>query len=181
MKYKVITLWQPWATLWACGEKEIETRPAPTSWTVEKGIYLIHAACKFDLELARLCRTEPFKSALKRHGYWVSIGIEGKREKVLTNLPIGAIVGSVQIESCHSIFINSNGPFICEFTKTGYYKNYITDQEASFGDYREGRYAWKGINHRHFSEPIKYKNGQGYYKPFRGTQEQLNFILIENL
>ena len=46
---KAITLWQPWATLVACGVKSIETR----SWaTPHRGPLLIHAAKRWDDGLA---------------------------------------------------------------------------------------------------------------------------------
>ena len=43
---KVITIWQPWASLIAHGHKKFETRSWKTSWS---GEILIHAAKKWDI------------------------------------------------------------------------------------------------------------------------------------
>ena len=59
-QYKVLTLWQPWATLLVHGIKKIETRPKATTWTKEKGIYLIHAAQRWDRQQYEICIQEPF-------------------------------------------------------------------------------------------------------------------------
>lgn len=45
---KAITLWQPWATLIALGEKPYETRSWPTSY---RGKIAIHASKKWDDEI----------------------------------------------------------------------------------------------------------------------------------
>jgi hypothetical protein len=42
-KMKAITIWQPWASLKACGAKEFETRSWATSY---RGPIAIHAAAK---------------------------------------------------------------------------------------------------------------------------------------
>lgn len=59
-KYRCISLWQPWATLIAIGEKKIETR----SWNpYYRGWMAIHAA-KTKKALPK-CQEEPFKSSLE--------------------------------------------------------------------------------------------------------------------
>jgi hypothetical protein len=63
---KVLTLYQPWATLYAHGIKKIETRPSPTSY---RGTYLIHAAKKWSKEQMTICQQEPFKSELIKLGF----------------------------------------------------------------------------------------------------------------
>ena len=79
---RVITLYQPWATLLAHGIKKNETRPKPTTHIAEKGIYLIHAAKKWTKEQIKTCYTEPFYSELIRLGYIQKISeINSVREK----------------------------------------------------------------------------------------------------
>lgn len=57
-----ITLWQPWASLIAFGQKKIETR----SWkTPHRGPLLIHAAKRFTGEQRAFCSRKPIKSALR--------------------------------------------------------------------------------------------------------------------
>lgn len=78
---KAISLWQPWATLVAIGEKQYETR----SWFPKyRGLLAIHAAKKMDNLIKAYCEQEPFKSAL------------GCRD-----IPLGAIVAVVKLAEVH--------------------------------------------------------------------------------
>ena len=46
---KAISLWQPWASLWACGRKKFETR----SWaTSHSGPLLVHAAKRIETDIS---------------------------------------------------------------------------------------------------------------------------------
>lgn len=148
--YKVLTLWQPWATLLAIGAKKIETRPSPTNWTIERGSYLIHAARKWTSELDAISKGSPFKESLKGH-----------------QLSLGCIIGSIEVLECKPIFEDQYG----EIKLIDIYKDkrtLVTGNELAFGDYREGRYAWICQNPKMFKIPISYKNGQGYYQNFKG-------------
>jgi hypothetical protein len=172
-QYKVLTLWQPWATLLVHGIKKIETRPKATNWTIEKGSYLIHAASKWDKWQQKLCLDEPFYSELRKvWHYWYNCSID---ELKYPNLPIGQIIGSIDITECQQIIYNNSDDF-----KTIYAKlqdgTIINDPEESFGDYTPGRYAWLTQNPRILKTPIPYKNGQGYYQNFKGDVNQLIFI-----
>lgn len=56
---KALSLWQPWASLWACGRKSYETR----SWsTAYGGAVLVHAAKRIETdiseELREICEDE---------------------------------------------------------------------------------------------------------------------------
>jgi hypothetical protein len=62
---KCFTVHQPWATLLALGEKHFETRSWQTHYT---GPVAIHAGRTFNPDVIRLCRDQPFKDALDRHG-----------------------------------------------------------------------------------------------------------------
>jgi len=169
-EYKVLTVWQPWATLLVYGIKKNETRPKPTSWTAEKGVYLIHAAQKWTLEQVRICLTEPFKSELRKHGFFIKI-YAGNR-KIETNLPLGQIIGSIEVTKCCNIFSKTEN--MAQIDTIGDIE-IIVDPELSFGDYQEGRYAWLTQNPRILKEPIPYNGGQGYYQKFRGDESQLIF------
>jgi hypothetical protein len=153
-KYKVLTLWQPWATLLAIGAKKIETRPIFTNWTIERGTYLIHAAKKWTSELDAISKQTPFKEVLK--GYPLSLG---------------CIIGSIDVIECKPI-IESNDNIILVGSKD----IYVTGNELAFGDYREGRYAWICQNPKHLKTPISYSNGQGYYQNFKGDISLLNSL-----
>lgn len=153
MEYKVLTLWQPWATLLVYGFKKIETRPSFTSWTINAGTYLIHAARKWSVELDAISKQPPFKEVLK-------------------GLPIitGAIIGSIDVVDCYSIMISYED----EINLVGYDIE-LSENEIAFGDYREGRYAWICESPKVLIKPIPYKNGQGYYQNFNGNPNQLIF------
>jgi activating signal cointegrator 1 len=151
-KYKVLTLWQPWASLLIYGFKKIETRPAFTNWTIEKGIYLIHAARKWTSELDSISKQTPFKEALK--------GLP---------LTLGCIIGSIEVIECTPIMEDNEGNVSLINNKT------LSVMEIDFGDYREGRYAWICSNPRILKNPIPYKNGQGYYQNYKGDLSLLNF------
>jgi hypothetical protein len=153
-KYKVLTLWQPWATLLIIGAKKIETRPSFTSWTIEKGIYLVHVAQKWTSELDAISKQSPFKEKLKGH-----------------SLNLGCIIGSIEIIGCFPIFETHNGYFELIGSDTN-----ISEIEIKFGDYREGRFAWITQNPRILQTPIPYKNGQGYYQNYKGDTKLLKFI-----
>jgi activating signal cointegrator 1 len=78
-----ITLWQPWASLIALGEKKIETR----SWPVHKnyrGPLAIHASAKVPGWARELWGQEPFLSALKEQA----------------TVPVGAIIAVCNLTDC---------------------------------------------------------------------------------
>ena len=162
MQTKIITLWQPYATLFAFGEKQYETRPKPTSHTKEKGSYLIHAAKKCDRDVKEVCGSEPFKSILAKLGYhsW-------------KDLPYGAIIGAVDIKECRQVNINHlNGSNGC-FNMLALASN---QQEQAFGNYLNNRWIWIGENHRRLKEPIPYKSSQGYHLKYKGDASLFKFI-----
>ena len=124
---RYISLWQPWATLWALGEKGLETRGWPTK---HRGPLGIHAARKVDNDAFF---AEPFRSRLRAHGY----------EHPL-DLARGAIVGAVDISGCLEMI---SGDYC------GHQKDddreiclrcdpRLTEQERAFGIYEPGRHAW---------------------------------------
>ena len=90
------------------GAKQIETR----SWdTSHRGVIAIHASKGFQPWQVALSTTDPFYEALN--------GI---------NLPLGAIIGVVDVVSTWSTDLIVNMP--------------ISDIERQFGDFTPGRFAW---------------------------------------
>lgn len=82
MRY--LSLWQPWASLMACGAKKIETRSWPTSF---RGLVGIHAAKSRD-ELD-WCDDPPFRAALTKGGI-----------RVISDLPFGALLAIGMLHDC---------------------------------------------------------------------------------
>lgn len=108
-----ISLWNPWAALLALNAKRVETRSWSPGFRLRRGQQLaIHAAKKWNRELAALCVTEPFLTALRP--------IDG-----INGLQFGGFVALAE--------------FIEAIPTTDAQPN---EQERAFGDYRPGRFAW---------------------------------------
>jgi hypothetical protein len=145
MKYKVLSLDQPWATLVAIGAKKVETR----SWeTLYRGELLIHATRNYPVSRRGLRFDEPFYGVLWRAGI-----------KPDMPLPLGAILASVDLADCWLIQQGAV-PNIPELvTSTGFVP--VFEPERSFGNYAPGRFGWVFSNTRKLPTPI----------PARGCQK----------
>jgi hypothetical protein len=136
---KILSLWQPWASLWVAGEKVIETRDWGTSY---RGKIAVHAAKHFTDEERYLCFTEPFQSALERCGF----GHPG-------GLPFGALLGYVTLTECRRMTMAAD-----ESKRDAR----VTEQERAFGNWQAGRFAWVASGDRRILEsPISMKGAQG--------------------
>lgn len=134
MRIKAITLWEPWATLLALGEKVYETR----SWGTDyRGPVAIHAAQRWTQALERAVMSEPFSGALARHGLW------GNME-----FPLGCVVAVADLTAVY---------------RTEDMRASLSSQELAFGDYVNGRLAWKLENVRRLTEPVQAKGKQGLW------------------
>jgi len=95
MKIKAISLWQPWASLIALGEKKFETRSWPTNY---RGLLAIHAARRWTKVQQNLLRTTPFTQAL---GWYTDEG----------DPPLGCIVAVAELTDCfltEQVSVNGN-------------------------------------------------------------------------
>lgn len=129
---KAITLWQPWATLIAIGAKRFETR----SWATRyRGPLAIHASTHLVLKTDL---TPPIGEALAPHGFYRP-----------EDLPMGCVVcvvDLVEVDHTRSVMRYSDfGP-----------------NEAHFGDYSYGRFAWRLANLRRVNN-IPAKGAQGLW------------------
>lgn len=93
---KAITIWQPWASLIACGAKQYETRSWATSY---RGLIAIHAAA-----------INPYKVIREVPGHVVAEMRQTlKSSGILTNwtdfrdLPLGKIIATAELVDCHKI------------------------------------------------------------------------------
>ena len=131
---KCLTIRQPWATLIALGEKQIETR----SWrTAYRGELAIHAGMQVN---KAICRTEPYQSLLARYGYTAD------------NLPTGKIIAVSRLADC------------CEVTPELAKQGWPGCNEYVFGNYAEGRYAWKLEEVVPLAHPIPAKGRLGFWE-----------------
>lgn len=147
---KVISLIQPWASLWVAGIKRIETR----SWgTAYRGRVAVHASKVFNREL---CFADPFRAALEEIG----IDHPGK-------LPTGALLGWVDLIAVDQM-CNCNGQNPLAIPNQGFLcirpgcDDRMTPRERALGIYAAGRRAWVTGHQRLIAaEPIPYRGAQG--------------------
>jgi activating signal cointegrator 1 len=132
---RALSLTQPWASLVAIGAKTWETR----SWqTAYRGPIAIHAAKTFPQDARQPCLTEPFKRAL------ITAGIRS-----LSDLPLGAVVATATLVDC---------------VRTEVVRDMLTSDERAFGDYSDGRWAWKFEDVERLPEPIPAKGALGLWR-----------------
>lgn len=168
MKYKVLTLTQPWATLVAIGAKHIETRSWPTSY---RGPLLIHAAKGFGKGGMRahkaLCGTEPFCSVLNAAcKQWFEARSDLRDIVTHPFMPMGAIVAVCELVA---VLRTENTPIgvrgeTAIIDSSGEYRIVtMSDQEIAFGDYSADRHAWFLDGIRALSQPIPAKGALGLW------------------
>jgi len=167
---KVLTLYQPYATLVAVGAKRIETR----SWSTKyRGPLAIHVSKHKEID-HKLWWSEPFATALE--GTLVHIGpseisILGKTDftthQILTkNLHLGCVIAT-----CELVDIKETDDFWFDYIKNhpqnGWKhpeKNwYFTSNELAFGDFSSGRFLWFLDNVKLLPEPIPARGARGLW------------------
>lgn len=150
---KLISLWQPWASLMAIRAKRIETRPWGTPY---RGWLAIHAAKCWNMECQRWVCEEVFADAIEPHygtghandGTWLG---EMKR-----SLPRGRIVAVVNLVECLP-----TEDLVCLPGVFSDYPELDTPQERAFGNYAAGRRAWVTDQLFRLPNPIPFKGFQG--------------------
>lgn len=169
---KAITIWQPWASLLACGAKKYETR----SWATRyRGPIAIHAAAKkmpgqenmpreaFDAITGALakqygaCRFDWHLGGTKVNGDGSDNGFD---------MPRGAVIAVGELIACHPIvsvgWTGSRESRIAWVDKH-LFPHYPTAQEMLFGNWTPGRFAWEIANVKMLPEPIPAKGMQGLW------------------
>lgn len=161
---KVLSLLQPWASLWVSGKKRIETRSWGTStrsWGTltgaeHRGRIAVAASKKFGIDQKHLCTTEPFASVLTDIGH-----------KKIGDIPLGVILGWVTVTDCLRMV---GGPGFCIARAAEYIPPAIclacdprlTKNERAFGNYAAGRWAWLTSRERFMLlDPIPFKGSLG--------------------
>lgn len=135
---RLISLWEPWATLMAIGAKRIETR----SWATSYRGWLAIQASKGGLSKRNLadCLAEPeFRAALA-----------GER------LSPGCIVAVVRLTECCPMEDRGRIPGVFRA-----HPELDSPQEREFGDFSEGRWAWVTRDLFRLPRPIPFRAKQG--------------------
>ncbi len=145
---QAISLWQPWASLIAFGEKEWETRSwHPPTHVIGQRI-AIHAAKKWTWELIDDCSHPIISLALKNHGVELPTTYGRTIPRIL---PLGVIVATAVLAEARKAGSLLSGGI-------------ITDKEYSFGYYAIGRYAWRFTDVQALKEPIPFVGKQGFFE-----------------
>jgi hypothetical protein len=142
---KAISLWQPWASLVAMGEKKIETRIWKTKY---RGPIAIHATAGKPKFLGRSAETQSFRDELadvlncrrdcdERGGMHLD-----SRLSALPSAAVLCIVRLVDIEETQMV------------------RGILDQRELRFGNYEDGRYAWFLEMVEVFDEPIPAKGNR---------------------
>ncbi len=152
---KALTLWQPWASLIAMGEKSVETRCWSTAY---RGELAIHAAAKLPPKwLGASAQTDPFRDELA-DVFNVRRDRDdraGRRvDDVLRELPYAAVLCIVKLVDIDEI----DG--IVRFT--------VSERDRIFGNYEDGRFAWWLELVEKFETPIPAKGNRMLWNWKRG-------------
>lgn len=144
---KVISIKQPWASLITLGEKRFETR----SWATKyRGELAIHASKKVD---RKAYMNETIYKTLQKHGILF-----------IDDLPTGSILATSVLEGCYPInHSNSISELASSINKEGEIELHISDEEFIFGDYTEGRFAWKLTHVQELPNPVPAKGQLGLW------------------
>lgn len=154
---RILSLWQPWASLVALGVKRFETR----SWdTTYRGLVAIHAA-KGGLS-AKQFRTllendYAFWQALREVGILPPAGSLRSARSADSMPPPGKVLSVAVLQ----------GVYRTEDARVG-----ARPQELLFGDYSDGRWAWELIANTRLREPVEMRGRQGL-KPLAKEEEVL--------
>lgn len=138
---KALSLWQPWALFMVLlrepglAEKAFETRSWPTHYL---GPLAIHASKKLAADVFEVYRMVPWvRFVMHKHGF-----------DSLQDLPLGCVLGTVELIGCH---------------KTEDIGGHISRGERDLGDYARGRFAWQCINPVRFEQPTPCQGHQGLW------------------
>lgn len=146
---KSLTLWEPWATLLAMGEKRIETR----DWsTLYRGPVAIHAA-KGGLTQSMLkakCSQRYFSEALKE-----MLALATDRRHV-PHFAFGHVIAVGTLSGC----VRTNS-YRCLPGVFDDYPDLDTPKERAFGNYGEWRFGFVFTNMCRLVTPVPFKSRQG--------------------
>ena len=151
---KVISLWQPWASLIVHGLKSIETRGYPTN---VRGRVAIHATKSEGAgDRSWIIQDEHFVEAFRAINQRTSPP-QTSSGKLYDALPRGAIIGTAELYDCVRV------ETLYEILPAGLKFN-ISNEEYAFGNYEPGRFGWLLRDPLLFKTPIAAKGKQGWWE-----------------
>lgn len=176
-KMKAITVWQPWASLLACGAKQYETRPWTTSY---RGPIAIHAAALKMPQVLKKCfpmseweyhpdhraKMKFLDAAAKGFG-----GVYTTEEilRFLDSLPTGAVIATAELVDVWHIVRNpGQGGGAHKIEAENQRGDCIIPpcMELALGNWTPGRYAWELANVKPIGHiPAKGQQGLWWWEP----------------
>lgn len=149
---KVISLWEPWATLLVRGAKRFETRPTNTH---HRGPLAIAATATIAMPVRDLmCTASDF-----RHAVYEALGFKSRCLLISEFLEQHNQVMDLLIRNCgHIIGVVD----LVDTRRTEQVRLDLSKRELLFGNYSDGRWAWLTENARPLPEPIPWKGAQGW-------------------
>jgi activating signal cointegrator 1 len=117
---RMLSLWQPWASLVATGIKQVETRHWPTNY---RGLIAIHAAKR------PVCRT----------GHELISAVGGSIPDGMV-VSYGAIVAVARLRYCTQMAVNNEQQAYCYLPSGERFYPSVTEELC--GNWDDGRYAW---------------------------------------
>jgi hypothetical protein len=147
---KAITLYEPWASLMALGEKAVETR----SWGARhRGWTAIHAGRSFTAAMKQVCLSRAFIKPLTDAGLLVSAtGMVGGRIMIDHRFPLGKVVALGYLEASISV-------------RSDLVRGILASRpaEVHYGNYEPGRFAHLYSVVVPLSVPIEARGLQGFW------------------
>lgn len=139
-RYKVLTIWQPYASLIAVGAKRIETRGWSTRY---RGQVLIHAAKRWDNE-----RADDFARVKKiLGGYSFESNLPGNPGLSPMGETLGKVLCIAELVDCTEMPTPPQGTL-----------------DADFGWFGPGRFGWQLESVRPFDPPFELRGQQGLWE-----------------
>lgn len=135
---KVISIWQPYASLIVHGFKTIETR----GWAAPKSLLKERIGIAATKSITPAQVTAVQDPTFKR--YYAETGLPG-----LLDLPRGALLGTVLLNSCDPI--------------TEADLEDITEEEQCYGWFTPGRFAWRLRYPLIYERPVPVRGQQGIW------------------
>jgi hypothetical protein len=141
---KALPLWQPWASLVACGAKRVETRhwEAP-DYVIGQRVAIHATKGHFD---RNAIEQEPFKRRLRE------ALDDGRLMLVDGELPLGALIATIVVHRCSAMTAESIATL-----------EQRDPDERAFGFYSPGRFAWVLRDVERLEQPIPFTGRQGIF------------------
>lgn len=137
---KVLSMIQPWASLFLFDEAHYESRTWKTNY---RGPLAIHTSKKID-------RTFSNHRAVR--------GLLGRHGVTPENLPVGVIIGVCNLINCLRVIENNQDSAILEDGRI------ISGNDYFLGDYRVGNYAWEVSDKKMLTNFITAKGQLGLWE-----------------